>query len=158
GAILDRVLRRPVVSVIVAGGLLIALTIPAFGMHTAQPGLDTFPRNLPVMKTYDRIQKAFPGGPLPAVVVVQADDVRAPAVQHAIADLKKQALATGELRAPVDTDVSDNHRVEVVSLALPGTGTDSASIHAVETLRHDIIPATVGKVAGARADVTGEAA
>ena len=35
---------------------------------------------------------------------------------------------------------------------------DASSIHAVETLRNDIIPATVGKVPGARADVTGEAA
>ena len=35
------------------------------------------------MKTYDRIQAAFPGGPLPAVVAVQADDVTKPEVQAA---------------------------------------------------------------------------
>ena len=38
GWILDRVLRRPVVSVVLAGGLLIALAIPALGMHTVNAG------------------------------------------------------------------------------------------------------------------------
>ncbi len=43
GAILDRVLRRPVVSVVLAGGLLLALAAPALQMTTVQPGIDTFP-------------------------------------------------------------------------------------------------------------------
>src|SRR4051794_9298861 len=64
-AILDRVLRRPLVSALVSGGLLIALIVPAFSMHTSVPGFDSFPRDLPVMQTYDRIQKAFPGEPAP---------------------------------------------------------------------------------------------
>ena len=51
------------------------LAIPAFGMHTINPGVAGLPRSLPIMQTYDRIQAAFPGGPLPAVIVVQADDV-----------------------------------------------------------------------------------
>ena len=38
GAVVDRVLRRPVVAVIVAGGVIVALAIPAFGLHTSIPG------------------------------------------------------------------------------------------------------------------------
>jgi RND superfamily putative drug exporter len=44
-------------------------------MHTVNPGVAGLPRDLKVMQTYDRIQAAFPGGPLPATVVVKADDV-----------------------------------------------------------------------------------
>ena len=51
-------------------------------MKTINPGVAGIPHDLPIMQTYDRIQDAFPGGPLPAVVVVQADDVTAPAVQQ----------------------------------------------------------------------------
>ncbi|MGH3100800.1 MAG: MMPL family transporter, partial [Thermoleophilia bacterium] len=72
GWILDRVLRRPVVSLVVAGGLLVALAIPALNMHTVNPGVAAMPKDLEVMKVYDRIQAAFPGGPLPAIVAVQA--------------------------------------------------------------------------------------
>ena len=75
GWILGKVLARPVVSVVVSGAILIALAVPALGMKTINPGVAGIPHDLPVMKTYDRIQAAFPGGPLPALVVVQADDV-----------------------------------------------------------------------------------
>ena len=39
-AILDRVLRRPLVSVVLAGGLLLALAAPALHMHIAEPGIE----------------------------------------------------------------------------------------------------------------------
>ena len=77
-AVLDRVLRRPLLSAVAAASLMIALAAPVLGMKTALPGLDTLPRELEVMRTYDRVQAAFPGDQIPADVVVQADDVRAP--------------------------------------------------------------------------------
>ena len=43
GAIIDRVLRRPVLSVVLAGGLLLAIAAPAIRLHTAEPGIDTLP-------------------------------------------------------------------------------------------------------------------
>ena len=45
-AVLDRVLKRPVVSTVVAGGLLVALMIPAFAIHTNNPGLAGLPQDL----------------------------------------------------------------------------------------------------------------
>ena len=76
GAIIDRVLRRPLLSTVLAGGLLLALALPALQMRMAMPGPDTFPQSLPVMQAYDRMQQAFPGTALPANVVVKAPNVR----------------------------------------------------------------------------------
>ena len=59
-AILDRVLRRPKIAVL-AGGVLVALTIPALGMHTASAGVDAIPKDTAVIKTFDRLTAAFPG-------------------------------------------------------------------------------------------------
>ena len=70
--ILTPVLRHPLVSAITAAGLLIALAIPTFSIHTATPGTDSLPQNLSVVKTYNKVQKVFPGGPIPAVVAVSA--------------------------------------------------------------------------------------
>ncbi|MEA2127181.1 MAG: heme transporter, partial [Solirubrobacteraceae bacterium] len=111
GAILDRVLARPKLSAGVAVALLIVLAFPAFSLKTGVPGTDSLPRDLPVMQTFDRIQAAFPGGPLPAVVAIQADDVTAPAVRTAIAKLRGDALASGQIRQPVQIDVSPDKRV-----------------------------------------------
>ena len=78
GAIVDRVLRRPVVSAVLAGGLLVGLAVPALQLQMVAPGPDTFPKSLEVVQAYDRMQQAFPGTALPANVVVKAPDVNAP--------------------------------------------------------------------------------
>ena len=79
--ILNPALRHPVVSVVAAGALLVVLAIPAFSLHTASPGVETLPQDLGVIKTYNGIQAAFPGGPIPAVGGgARADNVKSPPV------------------------------------------------------------------------------
>ncbi len=60
--VLDRVLRHPVVSVISATALLLVMASPLLHMHTADSGTEAIPRSLPIMKVYDKMQAAFPGG------------------------------------------------------------------------------------------------
>jgi uncharacterized membrane protein YdfJ with MMPL/SSD domain len=155
GWILDRVLRRPVVSLVVAGGILVALAIPAVNMHTVNAGASGLPKDLEVTKVYDRIQAAFPGGPLPAIVAVQADDVTKPEIQAAVKQMSDKALASGQMSEPITTDISPDKTVEVVSIPMNGNGTDKVSESALLTLRDNIIPSTIGNVSGVQADVTG---
>ncbi len=155
GAILDRVLRRPLVSAVLAGGLLLALSIPALSMHTVNPGVTGLPRDLDVMQAYDRIDAAFPGDGVPAVTVVKAADVTTPEVQGAIEDLQTQAIASGRLHKPVDVDINADKTVATIGLAVDGTGTDAASERSLAVLRDDVVPSTVGKLQGAEVAVTG---
>ncbi|MGI8781570.1 MAG: MMPL family transporter, partial [Solirubrobacteraceae bacterium] len=157
GAILDRVLKRPLVAAVLAGGVLAALTIPAFSMHTVNPGITGLPRDLDVMQAYDRIDAAFPGGSVPAVTVVKAADVTAPDVAQAIDDLQEQAIASGQLDKPASVDINPDKTVATVALAVKGTGTgtDAASERSLAVLRDDVVPATVGKLQGAEVAVTG---
>ncbi len=155
GWILDRVLRRPVVSLVLAGSLLIALSIPALGMKTVNAGASGLPKDLEVVQVYDRIQAAFPGGPLPAVIAVQADDVTKPEVQAGIDAMTKDALASGQMSEPITQNVSPDKSVAVVSIPMDGNGTDETSDAALATLRDDIIPSTIDRVGGVEANVTG---
>src|SRR5438105_149226 len=61
GAIVDRVLRRPALSAALAAGLLLALAAPALQLRLAPQGIESFPRSLEVIKSYNRMQQAFPG-------------------------------------------------------------------------------------------------
>jgi RND superfamily putative drug exporter len=149
GWVIDRALARPWVSVLAAGGLLLVLAIPALRMHTVNPGAAGLPHNLPIMQTYDRIQKEFPGGPLPALAVVEAKDVTTPEVQAGIRELVKTASG------PTDVTVSPNKQVAIVHIPLPGNGTDDTSDAALMQLRDHTIPSTIDKVAGTKTDVTG---
>ena len=58
-----------------ATALLVAMALPAFGLHTGLPGATGLPKDMPIVRTYDRIQAAFPGGPMPASVVVSAKGI-----------------------------------------------------------------------------------
>jgi uncharacterized membrane protein YdfJ with MMPL/SSD domain len=152
--VLDRVLRRPKLSVVLATGLLLVLALPMLHMHTADSGTDAIPRNLEVMKTYDKMQAAFPGGEIPAVVVVKGKDVTTPKYAAAVKQLERDAVATGQVKEPVDTTISPDKHVLQVSLPIQGSGTDKASNAALATLRGDVVPKFENAI-GTKAYVTG---
>src|SRR5437763_5336466 len=89
--ILTPVLRHPLGSARASASLLIVLAIPAFSIHTANPGTDSLPQNLSVVKTYNKVQQSFPGGPIPALVAISAAYVTSRDVSGAIADLRRRA-------------------------------------------------------------------
>ncbi len=99
-AILDRVLRRPLVSIVVAGGLLLALAAPALHMHIAEPGFKTLPQNLSSIKTYNKLQKAFPGEANSAQVLVKTGNARSAEVDTEIA---QRASSPGRLTSTTPT-------------------------------------------------------
>ncbi len=154
-AILTRVLKRPLLSSVLAGGLLVALCVPALGIQFENPGFDGYSRSQPVIQTYDRLQEAFPAGAVPITTVIKADDVTAAPVRAAIEQLHDRALATGRLSEPSHVDISPDKTVAVVTLAVEGGGTDAASERSLEVLRSEVVPATVGRLPGAEVAVTG---
>jgi uncharacterized membrane protein YdfJ with MMPL/SSD domain len=156
GAIIDRVVKRPVLSVALAGGFLLALTVPAFALNTTTTGLDDI--SIAEIEPYKAVMDAFPGGPDPAVVAVQADDVRAEPVREAIAELERRALASGVMNPPMDVEASPDNTVATIEIPFAGNGTDATSQQALTTLREEILPATVGRVDGVEFAVTGTTA
>ncbi|HEU5362652.1 MAG TPA: MMPL family transporter [Gaiellaceae bacterium] len=156
--VLDRVLRRPVVAAVLSGGALLALALPTLSLHTQLPSFTDLPRSLPMVSTYEEIQRAFPGAQTPAKIVIAADDVTSPRVQQAIAELERRALATGQMFKPVSTEINPARTVETVSISLAGDGSNEKSVAALETLRGHVIPTTVGQLHGVEAAVTGETA
>jgi uncharacterized membrane protein YdfJ with MMPL/SSD domain len=155
GRVVGRVLRRPLVSLVLGGALLIALAVPAFSLHTNNAGETALPRGLEIAETHQRMERAFPGGGQPAYVVIRARDVTAPPVRKALGRLRRQALATNELRTPITVRASDDHTVAAISIGLTGSGTDSRSEHALELLRTRLVPGTLGAVPGVEAHVGG---
>jgi uncharacterized membrane protein YdfJ with MMPL/SSD domain len=79
-------------------------------------------------------------------------------VRSAIADLKREALATGQMTGPVSVKVNPAHTVARVEIPLRGDGEDAQSTAALKTLRQTVIPSTIGTIAGAESAVTGETA
>ena len=148
-------LARPLISVLAAGGLLVALSVPALGMELKAPGTEGISRSEPIMRTLDRLDAAFPG--------------RQPAGHHGDQgqgrhhargpDRHQGAARQGDRHRPpvgaLSVEISPDKTVAIVSLAVEGKGTDAASNRSLEVLRDEVVPATVGKLANAEVAVSG---
>jgi uncharacterized membrane protein YdfJ with MMPL/SSD domain len=145
-AILGPVLRHPIPSALMATAVLVALCIVALQLKTVVPGADTYPQSLSVVKTYNKMQKAFPGGETPAEVVISADNVNSEAIKEAIGQIGWRALGTHLMHEPILTDVNKAGTVAVVSIPVAGSGTDATSQKAVTALRDEVLPNTLGLV------------
>ena len=154
-AVVNRVLQRPVVSAVVAGAALVALTIPAFGMKTKVSGPADIPQDLAVVQAYHHIQGAFPGKSVPAIVVVENGNVARGDVAAAIRELQQRAVASGQMFNPITTEYSKDATVAKMEIPMAGDGTDATSKAALSVLREEIVPATVGNVVGTDVNVTG---
>jgi len=156
--IVDKVLRRPLLSAILAAGVLVALTVPVLGMQTSLGGTDDTSRDLKVMRTYDRVQAAFPSEGSAEIVVIKANDATSSKVTSGIKALESGVTARPALfEGKPSVEYSPNKQVAIVTVPTTGKGTDDLSNRASDALRGDIVPGTVGKLDGVQAYTTGEA-
>ena len=153
-AILNPVMRHPVVSAVASAAILVAMALPVLHIHTAESGLNALPKSAPTAETIFKVQDAFPNNTDPALVAIQGD-IGAKETQQAISNLERQAVATGQMHGPIEVDVNASKTVARVAIPLNGEGTDSESNRALQTLRNDVLPATIGTVDGASWAVTG---
>ena len=157
-ALTGRVMRRPGLSILLAGGLLVALAIPALQMNIVTSGVDEFPQDEPVIQTYNKVKAVFPAEGVTATVVVEADDVRSGPVAAGIAELRSEVNGSDAFRPGTEVIYSEDGTVAQINVPTPGNGNDDPSVNALNELRDDIIPATVGAVEGTTVNVSGDAA
>jgi uncharacterized membrane protein YdfJ with MMPL/SSD domain len=155
GAIVDRVLRRPGLSLALSAGFLLACALPALSMHTKLPSFTDLPKDMQIVRTFERIQAAFPGSQTPAVLVVKSDNVSTPQFTKAYADFRERALATGELLPPFHVTVNSDKTVARVEFSIAGDGDNEASIAALTTLRNTVIPPIASRLPDTETAVTG---
>jgi putative drug exporter of the RND superfamily len=154
-ALARRVVARPLLAGGAAALALGVLAAPALSMRLADPGFHDLPSNIPVVRNLLATERAFPGGPAPAEVVVTGQDLSGPAVRHAVGALQGRAAASTALREPVTATLLGHGQVLVVSVPLAGGGTDATSNRALAALRDQVLPATLGRVSGISYAVTG---
>jgi RND superfamily putative drug exporter len=155
----DRVLRRPVLSMTLSVAVLIALAAPALSLHTSKPSDAALAsQRLPAIATLNRLQRAFPGGGEPADVVVTAPRAAAGAAAAAIVRLTHAAVATGLVHESVSVRTNAARTAAMIEMPLTGKGDNTVSRDAVRALRERLIPQTLGRIPGVSWAVTGKTA
>ena len=157
-ATVDRVTRRPWLSILIAGGALVALSVPALNMKIVVSSVDDLPQDLPVIETYNRLKDAFPKEGVTVDVVVESDDVRGGQTKFNIDSLERLAAESPAVIGDTEVTYGKDGTVALVEIPTVGNGNDDESTAALNEIRDQIIPATVGGNPGVTVNVTGDAA
>lgn len=137
GAIIDRVLRRPALSLAISTAALIAVAVPAFGLSIGTAGVSTLPDDLAAKQGYAALQRDFGDHTVNPVHVVVANHSEAP-VSSAMERLQDE-LASDPRFGPGEIRVGNG---DVADLVVPvrGDPTGENAIAAVRDLRDQIVP------------------
>ena len=141
----------------VAGGILLALALPALRHAHDQPG-----RRGPAARPADHADLRPHPGRVPRRPAARArrgrrpSDVTAPDGPAGHQGAHGQAIATGQMSGPVTTSVSPNKHVAIVSIPMQGDGTDErVRRRARHAARRRRSPPRSAASHGAEANVTG---
>jgi uncharacterized membrane protein YdfJ with MMPL/SSD domain len=137
-AVVERVLRRPGLSLAVATSLLVALAVPVLGLEIGTNGVSTLPDRLASKQGFIALQQSFPEVTTdPAeVVVIRGDGQR---VGDGVRRLN--ALVAADHRfGRGEARVSPDHTIVVLTVPVRGDSASSEAVSAVRHLRSDLIP------------------
>ena len=137
------VMRYPVVSFAGAAGLLVAASIPYFGINTGFSGMSALPDSLPAKQAFLILDREFSAGLVAPAQVVIDGLVDSPEVQQSVEMLASLLAADGDFGQPA---YESNDAVDLALIEIPVAGdpNSGAAQDAVERLRHDYVPQAFG--------------
>jgi uncharacterized membrane protein YdfJ with MMPL/SSD domain len=155
--VVNRVMRRPVLAACLSGGLLVALAVPALGLHVAKPSSQAL-SSASQSDLAAQITGEFPSTSSPAIVVATWPAGETTAVRQAVERLEMLAATDRIAHPPFSIGLGLDGRSLALGLPLTGFGDNGASRNAVNDLRHTLIPESLGQVPGVHTAVTGDTA
>ncbi|MBC9731142.1 MMPL family transporter [Streptomyces sp. TRM68367] len=162
GRVARAVVRRPVLAGATSAVALLVMALPALGIRLQDAAVTaSLPPGVSVaVDAATEMQREFPGAATAARVVIGRTDgasANTLEVRTAVEELHERAAASGgALREPITAvPVGD---VMVVRVPLAGAVTDPVADRALETLRGQALPVTLGTVEGVDYAVAGKTA
>jgi uncharacterized membrane protein YdfJ with MMPL/SSD domain len=139
GAIVGRVMRRPVASLVLAAGLLLALAAPVLALDTGTSGAATLPDRFESKQGYLLLRAEFPRESTEPVEIAVAGDVDASAVKGALARLERELARRPLFGEPV-VEANEDGTVARLTAPIGGNPDGERAIEAVRELRSDVVP------------------
>jgi RND superfamily putative drug exporter len=132
------VMRRPVVSLVLAAGILLVASLPYLSIHEGFSGVSTLPDEAESKQAFLIMEREFSGG-LGSPVEVVIDGAITPPTSAAIEDLRG-AMAADPSFGPSTVERNEAGDLALVSAPLSGDISSDAAIATVRELREDVVP------------------
>ena len=152
------VMARPVLSLVLAAGFLITLSLPFWfqahpeddgrGIKEGLAGITTLPDDVHSKIAFLALVEYFPksGANSPAQVVIVADGSD-PAIQQGVDELSAAVSADPNLGSPTAPIASEDGRAILIEIPLAGAAADiqsEAAVAAIQRLRAEYVPEAFG--------------
>ena len=152
------VMRQPVISLMLAGGLLIAALVPLFDINTGAAGVSTMPDGIESKEGFLILDEEFSAGEATPAEIVIDGDIDSPAVQAGVESLKLALAADETFAAPRPLEVNEARDLAMLTVPVEGDAVSTSAQDAIKRLRGTYIPAAFENAPDATVLVTGETA
>ena len=150
------VMRRPVVSLLLSAGILIAAAAPYFDINLGFPSLGTFPDDAVSKQGFDVLEEDFSFGLVEPTLIVIDGNVESVAVTVAIDKLRQSLETDGSFNGSEVSFVPEKN-LAVITTTMDGDPAAQETVNAMRRLRDQYIPETFSSVP-AEVLTTGESA
>lgn len=145
--VLGPVVRHPLIAAVLSLAFLGALAAPALGMKVSSSGLESLPKSIAEVQTFEEIAERFPGQMLTVDVVATAADPEE--LADGMERLEEAAVASGhgiESVPGASVRTSADGRTAVLVLGIDHPEDSAEAEEAVEALRETLVPQQLGGV------------
>lgn len=151
------VTRRPLLGLAGSVLVLVLLALPALGMRTADATLNDLLADLPQKQVLAAIERDFPGGPVPAELVLTGRDFGDPSARRALERVGSEVMKRTAGNGTVSTQVSKDGQTAVVLVPAPvvEAARTTSAVRELRTAAREVVPSMLP---GAHVLVTGPAA
>ena len=153
-------MRRPVISLVLAGGLLIAAAVPVLNIGTGFAGISTMPDDIRSKQGFVVLDEKFSAGNVTPAQIVIEGDINSQPVQEGLGRLKA-AIAEDPANAfgtPDPLSVSNDGRIALLSVPVVGDSAEDVAQDAIRRFRREYVPDAIGSLPATEVYVTGETA
>jgi uncharacterized membrane protein YdfJ with MMPL/SSD domain len=154
--VVESVMRRPVVSLVVATALLLAAAAPVLGLKTGTAGIETLPDRFQTKRGFLLLNEEFPGQTTSPVEIVVEGPADSDEVTRGLERLER-ALAAHPLLGEPTAERNEAGDATRLSVPIAGDAVSDEAIAAVRELRSELIPRAFAG-SGAQVLVTGDTA
>jgi RND superfamily putative drug exporter len=129
-----RVMARPIISLVLGAGILIAASLSYFDIDTGFSGVSTLPESSRSRQAFEVLSSEFSGGLSSPVEVVVDGDVESPEVRSAI-ERMQTAIGSDELFGPSQVQFDDSGRTAVISAPVNADPSSETAVASIDRMR-----------------------
>ena len=134
------VLRRPVISLVLATAILLVMAVPVLGLRSGEAGVSTLPDRLAAKQGYVALNTEFPGQTTEPAEIVIDGNRDAPAVQTGIERLRQRLAGEPRYGRP-QVETNQARDLTVLTVPIAGDPLGEEAVDAIRALRREHIPA-----------------